>query len=80
MRFFDENFRDPNYRLRVLKLFPKEFQKGYMLYKTGKLEPDYEHAEPVRSPYGDKSYSAVAQGWYLLDPGSTVKFNLLNND
>ena len=47
MRFFDENFRDPNYRMKVLKMFPKEFQKGYMLYKTGKLEPDYEHAQPV---------------------------------
>ena len=80
MRFFDENFRDPNYRLKVLKLFPKEFQKGYMLYKTGKLEPDYEHAQPVRSPYGDMSHSSIAHGWYLLDPASTVKFNLLNND
>ena len=33
MKFFDEQFPDINYRLRVLKLFPKEFAKGYTLYK-----------------------------------------------
>ena len=36
MRFFD-TFRDMNYRLKVLKLFPEEFAKGYVLYKQGKL-------------------------------------------
>jgi len=33
MKFFDEQFPDINYRMRVLKLFPKEFAKGYLLYK-----------------------------------------------
>lgn len=80
MKFFDENFRDPNYRVKVLKLFPKEFQKGYILYKTGKLEPDYEHAEPCRTPFGDANSRSMAHGWYLLDPSSTVKFNLMAND
>jgi hypothetical protein len=33
MRFVDEKFPDANYRARVLKMFPKEFAKGYILYK-----------------------------------------------
>lgn len=41
MRFFDEKFSDINYRMRVLKLFPAEFSKGYLLYKQGKLQPDF---------------------------------------
>jgi len=36
MKFFD-TFRDMNYRLKVLNLFPDEFKKGYLLYKQGKL-------------------------------------------
>ena len=47
--------------MRVLKMFPEEFQKGYLLYKKGKLLPDYA---------GDTSGS-----WYLLDPQSTIKFS-----
>ena len=66
MRFFDDNFRDPGYRMRVLKLFPPEFAKGYVLFKQGKLGPDYS---------GDTPGS-----WYLLDPESTVKFNVNNSD
>lgn len=76
MKFFDENFHDPNYRVKILKLFPKEFQKGYLAYKTGKLEPDYEHAQPDYTPYG----RASAYGWYVLDPSSTIKFSTSNND
>ena len=64
MKFFDDCFRDINYRLRVLKLFPEEFSKGYLLYKQGKLQPDYP---------GDTSGS-----WYLLSPGSAIKFNFYN--
>ena len=65
MRYFD-TFGDPAYRMKVLKLFPDEFAKGYMLYKQGKLTPDF---------LGDNHGS-----WYLLDPKSTVKFNLNNSD
>lgn len=65
MKYFD-TFRDPAYRMRVLKLFPDEFAKGYMLYKQGKLKPDFA---------GDNSGS-----WYLLDPEYTVKFNNGTND
>ena len=65
MKFFD-TFRDPGYRMRVLNLFPEEFAKGYMLYRQGKLVPDYP---------GDNSGS-----WYLLEPENTVKFNFNNSD
>ena len=63
MKYFDDAFKDVNYRMRVLSLFPKEFAKGYMMYKQNKLVPDYQ---------GDKS------GWYLLDPEQTVKFSFYN--
>ena len=65
MRFFDECFTDPAYRMRVLKMFPSEFAKGYLLYKQGKL--------PVDS-VGDRG------GWYALDPSLCVKFSLNNGD
>ena len=65
MKFFDDKFRDINYRLKVLKMFPQEFAKGYMLYKQGKLPSD----------------TASGTGsWYLLDPSATVKFSLGNGD
>lgn len=66
MKFFDEAFKDLQYRMRILDLFPKEFKKGYMLYAKGQLPADYQ---------GDTSGS-----WYLLEPGRTVKFNFYNGD
>lgn len=65
MKFFDDYYKDTNQRIRIIKLFPDEFAKGYKLYKEGKLIPDFA---------GDKS------GWYLLDPDRTVKFSLNNMD
>jgi hypothetical protein len=65
MRFFDEKFTDTNYRLRILNMFPKEFARGYLLYKQGKLQPDF---------IGDVG------SWYLLDPAATVKFSFSNGD
>ena len=65
MKYFDENFRDTTQRLKILKLFPAEFSKGYALYKQGKLPPEYP---------GDEN------GWYLLDPKMTVKFNANGED
>ena len=65
MRYFDDEYKDVDYRLRVLKMYPKDFQKGYLLYKEGKLVPDYS---------GDTS------GWYLLDPECTIKFNINGED
>ena len=69
MRFFDDKFPDVSYRMRVLKMFPPEFAKGYMLYKQGKLKADY-YEGPL----------SLANGWYLLEPGNVIKFNFNNND
>ena len=66
MKFFDEKFADVGYRMRVIKMFPDEFAKAYVLYKQGKLGPDYN---------GDEAGS-----WYLLDPDLTIKFSLNNGD
>ena len=66
MRFFDDKFPDVNYKMRVLKMFPEEFAKGYILYKQNKLQPDFQ---------GDTCGS-----WYLLEPENTVKFTLGNCD
>lgn len=65
IKYFDDTFADINYRLRVLKMFPKEFQKAYIAFKNGTLPKDFQ---------GDDS------GWFLLDPDKTVKFNLSNSD
>ena len=65
MKFFDEQFRDTTQKMKILKLFPDEFKKGYILYKEGKLKPDYT---------GDTS------GWYLLDPKNTEKFTANGED
>ena len=65
MRFFDAYFPNVQYRLKVLSMFPKEIQKAYIQYKEGKLVGDYP---------GDK------RGWAMLDPDTTIKFNLNNGD
>jgi hypothetical protein len=59
MKYFDDNFRNTVTRIKMLKVFPDEFRKGYRLYKEGKLMPEFQ---------GDSN------GWYLLDPTMTVKF------
>ena len=73
MAFFDEKFSDVTYRMKVIKMFPDEFAKGYALYKQGKLGNDGEY-------YGIESELRRSYGWYLLDPASTVKFNLNQSD
>ena len=65
MKYFDENFITQEEKNKVLKLFPKEFRKGYDKYKRGLLPPDFQ---------GDDS------GWYLLDHKMTVKFNMNDAD
>ena len=65
MKFFDDAFKDNDYRLRVLKMFPKEFQTGYIAYKRGTLPKDFS---------GDEN------GWLQLDPNKAVKFNLSSTD
>ena len=65
MKYFDDAFRDTTQKMKILNLFPKEFKKGYILYKEGKLVADFQ---------GDTS------GWYLLDADSTIKFNINGED
>ena len=60
MRFFEDKFTDINYRMRVLKLFPEEFQKGYVLYRQRKLPSDY---------------VGEIGSWYLLNTSNAFKFN-----
>ena len=58
-------------------MFPEDFKNGYMLYKKGKLpmEPD-----PLTINYPEKYWDTIVNdsygSWYLLDPGSVIKFNL----
>lgn len=68
MRFFDR-ISNPTYRMKVLKMFPEEFAKGYVLYKQGKLNDTESNTS-----------SLINNGWYLLDPEYTVKFNFKNSD
>ena len=60
--------------MRVIKMFPDEFAKGYALYKQGKLGSD------DTSDSFDKGYYRPNYGWYLLDPACTVKFNINGSD
>ncbi len=65
MKYFDAVFTSAEQRNKIFKVFPPQFQKGYKLYKQGKLKPDFP---------GDDS------GWYLLQVGSVVKFNINGED
>ena len=61
MKYFDDYYKDPVYRARIVNAFPKDFQKGYQLHKESKLPP---------------MFSGDQKGWYLLEPDCVVKFNL----
>lgn len=65
MRYFDEHFPIEDQRKKILNLFPRDFRKGYRLYKQNKLQPAF---------LGD------TPGWYILDTASTVKFNINQQD
>lgn len=64
LSYFDKEFSDTVYRLKILKIFPKEIQKAYMSFKKGTLKKDFN---------GDDN------GWFVLDPALAIKFSL-NND
>ena len=68
MKFFDHAFPDTAYRMQVLNMFPDEFKKGYVAYKSGKLIP-------VGKTVFDRD-----SGWWALDPQNTVKFSLSNGN
>jgi hypothetical protein len=65
MKFFDDYYTSAQQRIKVLGMFPKDFQRGYLAYKENKL--------PSETP-GDSA------GWYLLDTNCTVKFNINGED
>lgn len=65
MKYFDDAFTDAEQRNRILKVFPPEFEKGYRLYKQGKLKPQFQGDQP---------------GWYMLEIGAAVKFNINGED
>ena len=65
MKFFDDTYQNPEQRLKVLSMLPKDFQKGYVAYKENKLPPENPGDQP---------------GWYLLDPECAIKFNINNED
>ena len=64
MKFFD-TFKDVQYRMKILNLFPDEFKQGYIKYQQQKIKPDF---------YGDTG------GWWMLEPENCVKFNLNGSD
>ena len=65
MRFFDDYFKDSQQRMKMLNMFPQEFKKGYILFKEGKLVPQFA---------GDTN------GWYLLTTENVIKFNINGED
>ena len=65
VRFFDDKFSDTEQRIKILKMFPKEFQQGYIKYKKNTLKKDFN---------GDST------GWIALDAGYAFKFNLNHSD
>jgi hypothetical protein len=47
-------------------MFPDEFKKGYVAYKSGKLLAN------------QKSIYDTDSGWWMLEPQNTVKFSFSN--
>lgn len=66
MRFFDTVFPNADTRVQMLKLFPDDFKRGYLLYKAGKLPAD--------------SANVKCGSWFSLDPGCGIKFSCNDND
>lgn len=66
LKFFDNAFRDTAYRNKILAMFPKDIQKGYVLYKRGKLD--------------NEGNAMQVDAWYTLDADRAFKINLNDND
>jgi len=79
MAYFDEQFPNTAYRQKVLKLWPKEFQIGYAAYKRGELVDDIEFPTGCWGGH-HHHHTCRATGWYLLDPGLSIKFSFNNGD
>ena len=65
MHYFYDLYSDEQQRQKIVSLFPKDFQRGYNLFKNNKLPPCFQ---------GDQI------GWYLLQTKNTIKFNLNGQD
>ena len=78
MKFFDVMFPDTNERIKVLNLFPDEFKKGYVAYKSGKLNPYRTNSDPTSTGGIVARRWIDESGWYLLDTDRTVKFSFGN--
>ena len=79
MKFFDQAFPDTAYRMQVLNMFPDEFKKGYVAYKSGKLskQKSLSGQEPTVGGYLSSRW-VDDSGWWMLEPKNTVKFNFHN--
>lgn len=64
LKYFDNEFRDDDLRMSVLKSFPEEFTKNYNLYRAGLIKVD-----PV-----DRGV------WFVCDTRFAMKFSVTEND
>lgn len=60
IKFFDDKFSNAQQKMNVLKSFPKEFARGYIAYKEGRLKVD----------------PGETGAWVVLDTTYTCKFCL----
>ena len=73
-KFFYDKFCDIETRMKVIKMYPKEFAEAYIAYKKGKLNS--------KDTLGGGTWAGDKQGstWWLLDPACAFKINLNNSD
>ena len=59
-------------------MFPDEFKKGYVAYKSGKLSQGRSIGQdPTVGGYLSSRW-VDDSGWWMLEPQKTVKFSLSN--
>lgn len=64
LKYFEDNFRDEELKLKVLETFPKEFKQHYDLYQNGSIKED----------------PADRGIWFLCDTDFAMKFSITDND
>lgn len=65
LQFFDAYFPQPQYKIQILKTFSKDVQQAYVAYKEGRLKGDTPNSKTC---------------WYPLNPETTFKLSLNDND
>jgi hypothetical protein len=64
--------------MQVLNMFPDEFKKGYVAYKSGKLSRQKTLGQdPTVGGYLGSRW-VDDSGWWMLEPQNTVKFSFAN--